>query len=206
MRWALTTQSRDQIAPMLLQWINLQHRQYGKRIRAIFKDVGTEFLRLKPYCEQHGIQTDVFAPDTPEQNGVSEAANNVVLRMARSGKFEQRATKGWFMGFQANTNNIFIIYYLHWTATQGWKWVENITPHVKFNEDVIFGDELNPIDQQATSSYWAGTNSFFAESTTHTRNPPLTPEFKTPASFEGEQPTSTSSEILSSAQDEPQNS
>ncbi|KAI0993070.1 hypothetical protein K3495_g15114, partial [Podosphaera aphanis] len=51
MRWAITTQKKDQIAPLLLQWINLQHHQYGKRVRAIFRDGGTEFLRTKSYCE-----------------------------------------------------------------------------------------------------------------------------------------------------------
>ncbi|KAI1000090.1 hypothetical protein K3495_g8103 [Podosphaera aphanis] len=84
MRWAITTQTKVQIAPLLLQLINFQHHQHGKKFRAIFRDGGTEFLRLKPYCEQNGIRTDVSAPDIPEQNGVSEAENKVVLRLSRS--------------------------------------------------------------------------------------------------------------------------
>ncbi|KAI0995348.1 hypothetical protein K3495_g12836 [Podosphaera aphanis] len=83
MRWALTTQTKDQIAPLLVQWINSQHHQHGKKVRAMFRDGGTKFLRLKPYCEQNGICTDISAPDTPEQNGVSEAATKVILRLAR---------------------------------------------------------------------------------------------------------------------------
>lgn len=60
------------------------HHQYDKRVRIIFRDGGTEFTRTKEYCEQRGIRTDISAPDTPEQNGLSEAANKVILRVARS--------------------------------------------------------------------------------------------------------------------------
>ncbi|KAI0992889.1 hypothetical protein K3495_g15295, partial [Podosphaera aphanis] len=84
MRWAITTTSKDKIASLLIQWIEFQNSHFGKRIRAIFRDGGTEFLRMQSYCEQHGIRTDISAPSTPEQNGVSEAANKVILRLARS--------------------------------------------------------------------------------------------------------------------------
>lgn len=168
---------------------------------------------MKSHCEQHGIRTDVSTPSTPEQNGASESANKVVLRLARSmlkdakmppiywpwavdhacfivnrlfclrtkqiplidfmqglnqvhtgmvdfrniprfgcrayilitpkpGKFELRATKGWFIGFQKNKNKIFIIYHPHYASAQGWKWTESFTPHATFNEDVIIGEEL----------------------------------------------------------------
>ncbi|KAI0991084.1 hypothetical protein K3495_g17103, partial [Podosphaera aphanis] len=77
-------QSKDQIALQLVQWIEHQENQYGKRVRIIFRDGGSEFTRTKEYCEKHGIRTDVSAPYTPEQNGASEAANKVILRKARS--------------------------------------------------------------------------------------------------------------------------
>ncbi|KAI1000091.1 hypothetical protein K3495_g8102 [Podosphaera aphanis] len=85
-----------------------------------------------------------------------------------------------------NTNKNFIIYYPHWTTTQGWKWTENFTPHASFNEDIMFGDELTPVDQQKTTSYWAHDNSIFSETTSHNHNPPSTLEFQDLASFEGE--------------------
>ncbi|KAI0992740.1 hypothetical protein K3495_g15445, partial [Podosphaera aphanis] len=100
-------------------------------------------------------------------------------------KFEPRASKGWFMGFQMNTNKNFIIYYPLWTATQGWKWIENFTPHASFNEDVMFGDELTPIDQQKTSNYWTRDYSIFTDSTA--KVPPSTLAHHDLASFEGEQ-------------------
>ncbi|KAI0992311.1 hypothetical protein K3495_g15875, partial [Podosphaera aphanis] len=84
MRWAFSTSTKDQIATQLLKWINEQFHQFNKRVRAIFRDGGSEFFNLKDYCDNHGIRTDTSAPYTPEQNGASESSNKVVLRKARS--------------------------------------------------------------------------------------------------------------------------
>lgn len=83
MRWSISTCTKDQIAPQLAKWIELQHHQYSKRVRIIFKDGCSEFFRIKAFCDQHGIRTDISAPHTPEQNGASEASNKVILRKAR---------------------------------------------------------------------------------------------------------------------------
>ncbi|POS81846.1 hypothetical protein EPUL_006129, partial [Erysiphe pulchra] len=167
---------------------------FDKRIRAIFKDGGTEFLRIKPHCEKHGIRTDVSAPDTPEQNGISESSNKKTpiidfmkglnqpypdkidfshlprfgcraykLITPRPGKFNARAEKGWFFGYQKNTSKNFIIYYPHWTSSRGWKWVETFTPHATFNEDTMFGDVSTSTDKQATLSYWANNHLLLSD-------------------------------------------
>ncbi|KAI0997883.1 hypothetical protein K3495_g10305, partial [Podosphaera aphanis] len=226
MRWVLNTNTKDQIADALVQWIKAMHHQYDKRVRAIFRDGGSEFSKTKIFCEQNGIRTDTSSPYTPEQNGTSEAANKVVLRLTRSvlidakmppcywswaiqyacfilnrlycirtkkvpitdflqglrqphlekvdlrnlprfgcqaykliqpkpSKFEPRAEKGWFMGFQANTSKNFLILHPHKTPVQGWKWVVSFTPHATFNEDIVFGDNMSSTNKQQTFSYWA---------------------------------------------------
>ncbi|KAI1003691.1 hypothetical protein K3495_g4519 [Podosphaera aphanis] len=230
MRWVLTTNTKDQIADTLVQWIKAMHHQYEKRVRAIFRDGGSEFSKTKTFCEQQGIRTDTSSPHTPEQNGPSEAANKVVLRVTRSmlidakmppcywswaiqhacfilnrlycirtkkvpiidflkglrqphwekvdlrniprfgcraykltqpkpGKFEPRAEKGWFMGFQTNTSKNFLILYPHQTPIQGCKWVVSFTPHATFNEDDVFGNNMSSINKQQTLSYWEYNHS-----------------------------------------------
>lgn len=62
MRWVLTTKDKDEIASQLIKWIEYQYDQYGKRVRIIFRDGGTEFLRIKECCDKLGIRTDVSAP------------------------------------------------------------------------------------------------------------------------------------------------
>ena len=226
MRWVITTKGKDEIANELVSWIEHQSHQYGKRIRAIFRDGGSEFMRMKDHCDKYGIRTDISAPYTPEQNGAAKAANKVILQRARSllidaemppvfwpwavehscyitnrlsclrtkdvplidflrglrqpynnridlthlprfgcraykyidpkpGKFEARAEMGWFLGFQRNTNKNYLIYHPHWTTSNGWKWVESFTPHVTFNEDIMFGSMLSTIDKQKVYNYWA---------------------------------------------------
>ncbi|KAI0990711.1 hypothetical protein K3495_g17476 [Podosphaera aphanis] len=56
----------------------------------------------------------------------------------------------------------------------------------------MFGDELTPVDQQKTTSYWAHNNSIFSETLSHNHNPPSTPEFQNLTSFEGEHTPPTS--------------
>ncbi|RKF54796.1 hypothetical protein GcM3_206031, partial [Golovinomyces cichoracearum] len=68
-----------------------------------------------------------------------------INRIPKPGKFEPRAEKGWFLGFQQNTSKNYIIYHPQRTPTQGLKWVLSFTPHVTFNEDVMFGDKPEPV-------------------------------------------------------------
>lgn len=75
LRWAITTQSKDDIAQKLVNWIEYNHHQYGKRVRIVFKDAGSEFYRIKGYCEKYKIRTNTSAPYTPEQNGAAETTN-----------------------------------------------------------------------------------------------------------------------------------
>ncbi|KAI0994885.1 hypothetical protein K3495_g13296 [Podosphaera aphanis] len=263
MRWVLTTNTKDQIAPLLIQWIESQHHQYGKRVRAIFRDGGSEFFRIKAYCDHHGIRTEISAPDTPEQNGVSESSNKVILSKARSmlidagmpasfwpwaiqhacfitnrlyclrtkkvpltdflqglnqphvdqidlsnlprfgcrayklispkpGKFESRATKGWFLGFQQTSKN-FIIYHPQQTPSQRLKWITSFTPHVTFNEDVMFGDE--PSNRQQPSNDCINSLPIFIVPTTPTI-PPLTRNSQTATQFEGENQASSPESII----------
>lgn len=50
MRWAIITQSKDNIVQLLVEWIEFKNSHLGKRIRAIFRNGGTEFLRMKSHC------------------------------------------------------------------------------------------------------------------------------------------------------------
>lgn len=70
---------------------------------------------------------------------------------------------GWLLGFQKNTSKNYKIYHPHWTPSQGWKWIESFTPHVTFNEDIMFGDMLSSIDQNKTKTYWSSENRFAEE-------------------------------------------
>ena len=262
MRWVIITKGKDEIADQLVNWVEYQTHQYGKRIRTVFRDGGSEHMRAKKYCDEHGIRTDVSAPHTPEQNGAAEAANKVILRRARSllidagmppcfwpwavehscfitnrlsclrtkrvpiidflkglrqphnekidftllprfgcrayklitpkpEKFKARAEMRWFMGFQKNTSKNYLIYLPHWTTSQGWKWIESFTPHVTFNEDIMFGDMLSSIDQKRIKHHWSSENNVPAEEKIRESFPVPQQRFQT-RQFEGENITDSS--------------
>lgn len=47
MRWVLTTTTKDQITLTLVNWVQSMHHQYDRRVRTIFGDGGSEFIKIK---------------------------------------------------------------------------------------------------------------------------------------------------------------
>ncbi|KAA0058340.1 gag/pol protein [Cucumis melo var. makuwa] len=58
----------------------------GKTINILRSDRGGEYmdLQFQDYLIEHGIQSQLVAPNTPQQNGVSERRNRTLLDMVRS--------------------------------------------------------------------------------------------------------------------------
>ncbi|KAL0556507.1 hypothetical protein IC582_005021 [Cucumis melo] len=58
----------------------------GKTIKTLRSDRGGEYmdLRFQEYLIEHGIESQLSAPNTPQQNGVSERRNRTLLDMVRS--------------------------------------------------------------------------------------------------------------------------
>lgn len=79
-----------------------------------------------------------------------------------------------------------MIYNPRWSSQQKWKWIESCTPHVTFNEDEVFGDQLDSLDKQKTISYWTSDNTEWQKRLKEPSN--VTPRHnnQTPQEFEGE--------------------
>ena len=60
--------------------------QLGKHIKVIRSDQGGEYLlrNFKDYLIQNGIVSQLTALGTPQQNGVAERRNKILLEMVRS--------------------------------------------------------------------------------------------------------------------------
>ncbi|KAI0992724.1 hypothetical protein K3495_g15461, partial [Podosphaera aphanis] len=109
----------------------------------------------------------------------------------KPGKFEPRAEKGWFLGFQQNTSKNFIIYHSQRTPSQRLKWILSFTPHVTFNEDVMFGEKPEPGDQQQSVRDCIIPTQIFI-TPTNKQTSPLTRNEQTASQSEGghQRPTS----------------
>lgn len=86
MRWWFGAGKKDKIPDQLIEWVLAIKNQYGKTIRVCFSDGGTEIqknTRWNTIAREKGISQDISSPYTPEQNGVAEAANKVIITRAR---------------------------------------------------------------------------------------------------------------------------
>ena len=61
-------------------------RQLGKSLLFLRSDRGSEYLdtEFKDHLIEHGIVSQLIAPGTPQQNGVAERRNRIMLDMVRS--------------------------------------------------------------------------------------------------------------------------
>ena len=58
----------------------------GYFIKGIRSDNGTEYVNTSfmTFCDNHGIEVNFLAPQTPQQNGVVERKNRALQEMART--------------------------------------------------------------------------------------------------------------------------
>lgn len=84
-RWPIMT-PRKQGQSEIRNLTERLHRAYSKRPKLFFSDNGTEYknLELIDWAKSDGIRWDFSAPYTPEQNGIAESTNKVILTRARS--------------------------------------------------------------------------------------------------------------------------
>ena len=63
-----------------------KENQTGCHIKVLRTDRGGEFIskEFNLFCEEEGIQRELIAPYTPEQNGIAERKNRTIVKMARS--------------------------------------------------------------------------------------------------------------------------
>jgi transposase InsO family protein len=86
-RWAFPISVKadaHQIVTGFIKWSKLHCSPF--QVTSIRIDQGTEFgiRSLQSFCKENGIDLEYSAAYTPEQNGVAEASNKVILTKART--------------------------------------------------------------------------------------------------------------------------
>jgi transposase InsO family protein len=94
--WLILLSTKDQ-AFMVFQ--ARAEAEAGRKLRTLRTDRGGEFMARTfiEHCVQEGVQRHYTAPYTPQQNGVVERRNQMVMGMARS-MMKAISMPGWFWG------------------------------------------------------------------------------------------------------------
>lgn len=84
--WVYMLKEKSGAKEAFQKFINLAENQIGHKIKGLRSDRGGEFLssEFKTICEIRGITRYFTAPYSPQQNGVVEWSNRMVMDMARS--------------------------------------------------------------------------------------------------------------------------
>lgn len=86
MSWVYFLKYKSQVFENFRKFKILVKKQSGYSIKTLHTDREEEFLseEFKKYCDDHSIHRQLTMPYTPEQNGVAERKNRIVIEMARS--------------------------------------------------------------------------------------------------------------------------
>ena len=84
--WTIFSAAKDDAFEVFCSLMRKIQRKYGKQLKAIRSNHGTEFENSKfaQYCDYHGVDHNFSAPRTPQQNGVVERKNRTLQEMTRT--------------------------------------------------------------------------------------------------------------------------
>lgn len=81
---------KSEVSTLLQNFCAMADKQFGKSVKMIRTDNGTEFMVLKPFFQKNGILHQTSCVDTPQQNGRVERKHRHILNIARACLFQGR--------------------------------------------------------------------------------------------------------------------
>lgn len=120
--WVNMLPTKDRAAAAIKNFQALAEVESGCKLGTLRTDRGGEFTsrEFMEYCAADGVRRQLTAPYSPQQNGVVERRNGMVVGTARS-LLKAKGLPSWFWGEAVNT----AVYLLNRTPTKS---VEGMTP------------------------------------------------------------------------------
>jgi hypothetical protein len=83
--WLRTLRSKDQAADAIKLYQQIAEAEIGWKLKVFRSDRGGEFTsnEFAKHCIEHGVRRQLTAPYSPQQNGVVERRNQIVVGTAR---------------------------------------------------------------------------------------------------------------------------
>jgi hypothetical protein len=107
--WISTLVSKNQAAATIMDFQSRAEGESGHKLSMLCTNRGGEFTskQFAEYCVQEGVQRQLTAPYSPQQNGVVERRNAMVVGAARS-MLKEKGLPGWFWG-EAVTTAVYLL-------------------------------------------------------------------------------------------------
>ncbi|KAF7823637.1 retroelement pol polyprotein-like [Senna tora] len=117
--WVFLIQHKHMVPQLLCNFITMIKNQYGKSIKSVRTDRGTEFTNTQcdSFFKEKGIEHQKTCSYTPQQNGVVERKHKHILQIARALMFQSNLPKG-FWG-EAIMTSVYIMNRLPSTTLKG---------------------------------------------------------------------------------------
>lgn len=95
MTWIYFLQQKSQVFEKFTHFYAMIQTQFKTNIQVLRSDNGGEFVnsQMKNFCQQKGMIHQTTCPYTPEQNGVAERKNRILLEMTRAMMIESQVPK-----------------------------------------------------------------------------------------------------------------
>ena len=83
--WVYCIRHKYDVLSTFKKWKDLVENETGKMLTCLESDIGGEYCSKEfvSYCSYHGICRENTIPGTPEENGVSEWMNRMIMERAR---------------------------------------------------------------------------------------------------------------------------
>ena len=88
--WTYLMLEKSEVQNLIKNFCVMSERQFGKQVKTIRTDNGTEFMVLSSYFRQHGIEHQTSCVDTPQQNARVERKHRHILNIARALLFQAK--------------------------------------------------------------------------------------------------------------------
>ena len=77
-------QKKDKTFSKFCEFKALVEKDSGKQVKALQSDNGGEYIsnEFKDFCSNEGIRRELITPHNPQQNGVTERNNRMIMGAA----------------------------------------------------------------------------------------------------------------------------
>lgn len=86
--WTYLLLAKSEVSIVLQNFCSMAERQFGKQVKTVRSDNGTEFICLRKFFAEKGILHQTSCVGTPQQNGRVERRHRHILNVARSLLFQ----------------------------------------------------------------------------------------------------------------------